>query len=116
MRRFVRRDSSVVAAAAAGIDLDYIRYVEWWEDARFQDEAARHAAELVAFDVLDPVLRRRGNPTSAAKILYDDSAFRAEMETVFRVLPQAGCTTLVYRTLHDMCTSSKLVYRRSKLL
>jgi hypothetical protein len=66
-QHFVRRDSSVVAAAAVRLDLDYIRFVDWWEDEQFTDGAVRHAAELVAFDVFEPGLRSRGNPTAAAR-------------------------------------------------
>jgi hypothetical protein len=86
-QHFVRRDSSVVAAAAVRLDLDYIRYVEWWEHAYFSDGARRHAAELVAFDVFEPVLRSRGNPSRAAMKLYDDPSFRAELEGIFKAAP-----------------------------
>jgi hypothetical protein len=86
-QHFVRRDSSVVAAAAVRLDLDYIRHVEWWEHERFTDDATRHAAELVAFDVFEPVLRSRGNPTRAATSLYDDPVFRATFEHVFKAGP-----------------------------
>jgi hypothetical protein len=75
-QHFVRRDSSVVAAAAVRLDLDYIRYVDWWEHERFGDEATQHAAELVAFDVFEPVLRSRGSPSRAATDLYGDPSFR----------------------------------------
>jgi hypothetical protein len=61
-QHFVRVDSSVVAAAAVRLDLDYIRYVDWWEHEQFTYGAGRHAAELVAFDVFEPLLRSRGIP------------------------------------------------------
>jgi hypothetical protein len=86
-QHFVRRDSSVVAAAAVRLDLDYIRYVDWWEHESFADDASRHAAELVAFDVFEPVLRSRGNPTRAAVELYRDPEFRAEAERIFKSEP-----------------------------
>lgn len=66
------------------LDLDYIRYVEWWEHEYFSDDARRHAAELVAFDVFEPVLRSRGNPTRAALELYNDPSFRTELASIFR--------------------------------
>src|SRR5262245_8537370 len=74
-QHFVRRDSSVVAAAAVRLDLDYIRFVEWWEHEDFKDSAIRHAAELIAFDVFEPVLRSRGNPIAAALEHYEDRKF-----------------------------------------
>jgi len=86
-QHFIRQDSSIVAAAAVRLDLDYVRYVEWWEREGFDDDARRHAAELVAFDVFEPVLRSRGNPTRAAVELYEDGAFRDEFERMFRGAP-----------------------------
>jgi len=86
-QHFVRQDSSIVAAAAVRLDLDYVRYVEWWEHEDFSDDARRHAAELVAFDVLEPVLRSRGAPARAAVELYEDKAFKEKFGLVFRAGP-----------------------------
>ena len=67
-QHFVRRDSSVVTPAApVRLDIDHIRCVDWWEHESLADRDVLHAAELVAFDVLDPVLRSRGSPTAAAR-------------------------------------------------
>jgi hypothetical protein len=86
-RHDIRRDSSVVAAAAVHLDLDYIRYVEWWEHEHFNDDTTRQAAELVAFDVLQPALRSRGMAPLAAQELYSDPDRHAELEQVFRAEP-----------------------------
>jgi hypothetical protein len=86
-QHFIRQDSSIVAASAVRLDLDYIRYIEWWEHQDFGDEAKRHAAELIAFDVFEPLLRSRGNPTRAAVEFYEDPAFRTEFERMFRDPP-----------------------------
>ena len=86
-QHFIRQDSSVVAAAAVRLDLDYVRFVEWWEHDDFSDGAKLHAAELVAFDVFEPVLRSRGNPSRAAVELYNDPSFREEFERFFRAGP-----------------------------
>jgi hypothetical protein len=53
------------------------------------DEDRRHAAELIAFDVLDPALRSRGIPRREATALKSDSHFR---QTIQRLLsePPAG--------------------------
>jgi hypothetical protein len=45
-QHFVRRDSSVVAAAAVRLDLDYIRYVDWWEHERLGYAARGGAGRL----------------------------------------------------------------------
>ena len=59
-QHFINRDSSdVTGTSAAGLNIDHIRYVEWWEHPVFAEQERRRAAELVAFDVLDPALRSR---------------------------------------------------------
>jgi hypothetical protein len=38
-QHFINRDSSVVTGtSAAGLNIDHVRYVEWWEDEGFADE------------------------------------------------------------------------------
>jgi hypothetical protein len=99
-QHFVRRDSSVVTPATpVRLDTDHIRHVEWWEHASFADRDLLHAAELVAFDVLDPVLRSRGNPTAAAMAVYQDEKFRAEWERAFTSAPTGR---LVRTRLQDL--------------
>jgi hypothetical protein len=45
----------------------------------------RIAAETIAFEILKPVLRSRGNvPAAAIQYQAEHSAFRDEMETLFR--------------------------------
>lgn len=85
VQHFVNRDSSVVTGtAAAGLNVEWVRLVRWWEDSLFADPHALHAAELVAFDVLDPALRSRGTPSQAALDRYRDDGFRRRMEALFR--------------------------------
>ena len=63
-QRVIRRDSSVVTRAqAVGVNIEHVRYIDWWVSPLVDDEDARHAAELIAFDVLNPALRVAG-PTS----------------------------------------------------
>src|SRR5256885_1817523 len=76
---------------------------------RFSDEAARHAAELVALDVLDPALRSRGNPTAAALALYEDNEFKSEMEALFRGPPTGR---LVLPNLQDHARRVENLERR----
>jgi hypothetical protein len=65
-QHFINQDSSVLTSGAVRLNLDYVRWVERWEHEDFDDDAKLHAAELVAFDVFEPVLRSRGHPTRAA--------------------------------------------------
>jgi hypothetical protein len=83
-QHFVNRDSSVTTGtAAAVINPDAVRTVRWWTDPRFDDGDQLHAAELVAFDLLDPALRSRGAPRRNALDHASDPAFRTDMEALF---------------------------------
>lgn len=99
LQHFIRQDSSIVAAAAVRLDLDYVRYVEWWEHEDFNDASKLHAAELVAFDVFEPVLRSRGNPSHAAVDLYDNASFRGDFDKFFRGSPTGR---MVHARLPDL--------------
>ena len=94
VQHFVRRDSSVVTgASAAGLNIDLVRVVQWWEHDCFDDKTRRVAAELVAFDVLDPTLRSRANASDGAwKIYDDDEQFTARMRDLFATPPTGRLT------------------------
>jgi hypothetical protein len=84
LQHFINRDSSVTSGtAAAVVNPDAVRLVRWWENSRFDDPDQRHAAELVAFDVLEPALRSRGAPRRNAREMLGDAGFRTEMERLF---------------------------------
>jgi hypothetical protein len=91
VQHFDKRDSSVVTGtAAAGINIDAVRVVRWWEDPRFADTAVRHAAETVAFDIFEPALRSRGGgPPRDAKSHLEDTEFCESMKRLFAD-PPAG--------------------------
>jgi hypothetical protein len=65
------------------LDPDLVTEVHWWTHSNFSDRSALEAAELVAFDVLEPRLRSRGNITSEVKQLYSDPQFKAKMQPLF---------------------------------
>lgn len=93
IQHFVRRDSSVVTATSAvGVNIDLVHHVNWWENPEFADADRRHAAEMIAFDVLNPALRSRGSPRAAARLLTEDVAFGASMENLFRQAPTGRYT------------------------
>ena len=83
-QHLVLRDSSVTTGTSVvSLNPDLVRAVEWWEHDGFDDNDVLGAAELVAFDVLDPVLRSRGHPTSKAVALAADRTFRKEFAALF---------------------------------
>ena len=80
-----RRDSSVVTGVSAtGLNPDKISSVSWWLHESFGDKDSRIAAELVAFDLLDPALRSRGTVTAGAKDKLALHGFREEMTKLFK--------------------------------
>lgn len=77
IQHLVRRDSSVTTGTSAVVlNPDYVTEVRWWEHPDFAERHVLEAAELVAFDVLDPALRSRGGIPARAKELYAAEAFR----------------------------------------
>lgn len=66
---------------------ELVALVRWWEHESFEDKAALGAAELVAFEVLNPTLRSRGLPSDKAKNLYQDEPFHQEMRVLFSGQP-----------------------------
>lgn len=88
MQHLVTRDSSVTTGVhAVNLNPDHVTKVEWWEYPDFADASTLAAAELVAFDVLDPVLRSRGAPQGKAKQLYQDEDFKRKIRLLFEGEP-----------------------------
>jgi hypothetical protein len=79
-QHLVLRDSSATTdSGAVRLHPDYVSAVAWWEHASFADALSLAAAELVAFDVLEPRMRSRGGITEAAQAKAAETAFRGEM-------------------------------------
>jgi hypothetical protein len=92
-----RRDSSVVTGTSAvGVNVDHVRYIDWWTCDLLRDDEARHAAELIAFEVLEPALRSRGRPREAALTLAADDSF---IERVREILTAPPAGRLILPTL-----------------
>jgi len=87
-QHLLTRDSSAATGTSAvGINPDYVTEIRWWEHHRFSKPAAREAAELVAFELLDPALRSRKPIGKAARELFQSGHFRKEMERLIREKP-----------------------------
>ena len=105
-----RHDSSVTTGAAAvGLNPDHVTEVRWWVDPSFAERPVLEAAELVAFEVLNPALRSRGRVQGQARQLADDAAFADRMRTLFGG-PPAG--RLVVPTLQDALDRIATLERR----
>lgn len=98
-QHIVSRDSSVVTGVSVvRLNPDLITEVAWWTHPAFAERSGLEAAEMVAFDALQPTLRSRGASQSEARRLYQDEGFYAEMSALFAAGP-AG--TLAILTLSD---------------
>jgi hypothetical protein len=91
LQHLVTRDSSVTTGMhAVSLNPEYVTRVEWWEYPDFADSSVRGAAELLAFDVLAPVLRSRGAPQEQAQKLYQDEEFRNKLRRLFQGEPSGS--------------------------
>ena len=87
-QHLINRDSSVTTGTSpAGLNPDHVTQVRWWEHPDFASKDALEAAELVAFSVLDPVLKSRGAISERAKELQSDAAFVRKMRSLFSKEP-----------------------------
>jgi hypothetical protein len=87
-QHLVRRSSSVTTgSSAAGLNPEHITELCWWTDPSFKKKPALLAAELVAFEVLDPALRSLGNVSRQAEQLLSDTTFHEHKCALFRGPP-----------------------------
>jgi hypothetical protein len=85
------RDSSIATgASAASLNPDHIHSCTWWTHASFVDKSSREAAELIAFDVLNPTLRSRARPRKESVLRSQDYVFREEMRVLFNDMPSGS--------------------------
>lgn len=87
-QHLVHRNSSVTTGvSAASLHANLVTEARWWEQSDFADETRLLAAELVAFDTLEPALRSRGQPREDARLLAADAQFRSAMVQRFTSEP-----------------------------
>jgi len=83
-QHLVLRDSSITTGAKlVSLNPDLVRGVEWWTHDLFSDSTTLTAAELVAFDVLDPTLRSEGTASKDALNLSSTPQFKKKFRQVF---------------------------------
>lgn len=99
----VRKSSSVVTGeAAVSLNPDLVTEVDWWEHDRFSEPLAVEAAEIVAFEVLEPTLRSRLKVVRAKEYLDAHPELRESMHALFIGTPTGRLTRRsVLRQLED---------------
>lgn len=99
IEHLVKRDRSVATGTTAVVlNPDFVTGVKWWEQSEFADRQYRQAAELVAFEVLQPSLKSRGRTKKESRQLYEDVEFREKMRAFFTSEPTGH---LLILTLQD---------------
>lgn len=77
IQHLVNKDSSIsTGTAAAGLNANYVKEVRWWENSYFKNRNALEASEIVAFEILNPVLRSRGKTNQKAKKMNANKIFQ----------------------------------------
>ncbi|SVD97943.1 uncharacterized protein METZ01_LOCUS450797, partial [marine metagenome] len=83
-QHLISRDSSVTTGTtAASLNPDHVTAVRWWEDPIFDQRDQLDAAEMVAFECLNPALRSRGSRSQAAQKVLKRKGFQAQMKALF---------------------------------
>jgi hypothetical protein len=114
VQHLVNRDSSVATGTTAvGLHADHVREVWWWEHPTFADRATLLAAELVAFDTIEPALRSRGGIEQAAFEKYGNEEFKRCMTSVFSGPPSGR---LILPSLQEALEKIADLERRVKAL
>jgi hypothetical protein len=91
VQHLIRRDSSVATGTSAvSLNPDQLTRMEWWEHPTFDRTVNLKAAEMVAFDVLQPALRSRGRDDSAGREVMAQASFRESMVALFKGQPSGA--------------------------
>jgi hypothetical protein len=113
-QHLVTRDSSVATGThVVSLNAELVTEVAWWEYRAFAERSRLEAAELVAFDVLEPTLRSRGAIQADARTWYQDAAYNTAMHTLFESEPTGRLTI---PTLQDALEHIADLERRIALL
>jgi hypothetical protein len=108
-----RKSSVATGTSAVGLNPDYVTELTWWESEKFNQRSVLEAAELIAFEVLKPVLRSKGAIKGEAKKLYEDKEFASEFRKLFHSEPNGR---LILPSLPDLVVEVGELKKRVQLL
>ena len=87
-QHLIKRDSSIATGTSVvSLNPDYVTALKWWEDSDFSIKEYREAAEIVAFNFLNPILRSRGHHSDKSKELENNEEFRNKIKTLLEGSP-----------------------------
>jgi hypothetical protein len=118
LQHLVRRDSSVTTETSAVVlKPEYITDIRWWVHPDFAERHVMEAAELVAFDILNPILRSRGAIQEKARQLYSAETFRANMAGLFQGEPSGRIALMTIQDAFERIAElEKRVWELERLL
>jgi hypothetical protein len=94
-----KRNSSVTAGESiVGLNPAFVTRIDWWTDPSFENGPMLEAAELIAFELFNPVLRSRGGNSKIASELASQCEFSERMRRKFAGEPDGR---LIVPTLQD---------------
>lgn len=103
VQHMVRRDSSVATGVSATVlNPEKVARICWWLKQEFSDQAYLEAAEVVAFEVLNPSLRSRGSITNRAQDIIEDGTFHDEFVCLFRGEPSGDYHPKTFDNLAEL--------------
>ncbi len=109
------RDSSIaVERSAVGLRPEHVTEVLWRAHRRFAKKTNLAAAELIAFDELNPALHSRGRVPASAKALQNLPSFQKEMKALFHGDPTGRLTVPnIVKMLEDLMGRVKALEARA---
>ena len=118
IQHLIRQDSSVATGTSAvNLNPDFVSKISWWEHPNFDKTVNLKAAEMVAFEVLNPALRSRGNVDNAGMDLFKDEKFNTNFTELFEGEPTGS---IEFPSLADamlkISTLEKKVNKLEKLI
>ena len=87
-QHLLKRDSNVSTdTSAVSLNPDKISECHWWIHETFGEREYLEAAELIAFEIFNPILVSRGTPSSSVLEISKDQDFRKQMKELFSNVP-----------------------------
>ena len=84
VQHVIRRDSSVATGTSpVNLNPDQISSLSWWEHPDFNETVNLKAAEIVAFEILNPALRSRAGTDNAGLKILAENDFHRRMVALF---------------------------------
>lgn len=115
IEQHLQRNSSSVTSrdSAVILNTDQIEQIRWWADPEFRDGVVLGAAEEIAFDVFQPVLRSQGRTRQRSRSLAENEEFREKIRSLLASPPTGR---LILPTLQEALDRISLLEQRLSAL